>query len=106
MAGTGTVNLNHGHNSVKVTCTAQNGAAREYVIDIVRQGSAQYAKGDVNGDGGITLLDMLLVKRHILGLGTLTGDQFSAADINGDGRVDLLDCLKVKRHILGYEYIR
>ena len=76
MAGTGTVNLNHGHNSVKVTCTAQNGAAREYVIDIVRQGSAQYAKGDVNGDGGITLLDMLL------------------------------DCLKVKRHILGYEYIR
>jgi endo-1,4-beta-xylanase len=60
----------------------------------------------VNGDGGITLLDMLLVKRHILGLGTLTGDQFSAADINGDGRVDLLDCLKVKRHILGYEYIR
>ncbi|MCI9149179.1 MAG: SH3 domain-containing protein [Lachnospiraceae bacterium] len=106
VAGTGTVNLNHGHNSVKVTCTAQNGTAREYVIDIVRQGSAQYAKGDVNGDGGITLLDMLLVKRHILGLGTLTGDQFSAADINGDGRVDLLDCLKVKRHILGYEYIR
>lgn len=106
VTGTGTVNLNYGSNQVKVTCTAQNGSAREYIINIVRQGSAQYAKGDVNGDGGITLLDMLLVKRHILGLGTLTGEQFNAADINGDGKVDLLDCLKVKRHILGYEYIQ
>lgn len=106
VTGAGTVNLNYGSNTVKVVCTAQNGSAREYIIDIVRQGSAQYAHGDVNGDGGITLLDMLLVKRHILGLGTLTGEQFTAADINGDGRVDLLDCLKVKRHILGYEKIQ
>ncbi len=106
ISGTGTVNLKHGSNPVKVTCTAQNGAVREYVVNIVRQGNAQVIKGDANGDGSISLLDVLVVKRHILGIETLTGEKFQAADINGDGKVDLLDCLKIKRHILGYEIIQ
>ena len=100
------MNLKHGSNPVKVTCTAQNGAVREYVVNIVRQGNAQVIKGDANGDGSISLLDVLVVKRHILGIETLTGEKFQAADINGDGKVDLLDCLKIKRHILGYEIIQ
>lgn len=106
VSGTGTVNLNYGSNVVKVSCKAQNGSVREYIINIVRQGDAQVAKGDVNGDGTISLLDVLAVKRHILGIEALTGSRFTAADINSDGKVDLLDCLKVKRHILGYEKIQ
>lgn len=103
--GTGTVNLNYGENAIKVTCTAQNGAAKDYTINIVRQGGT-VKKGDLDGDGEIGLMDLLFVKRHIMGLAALTENQFAAADIDGNGSVDLMDYLKMKRHIMGYEIIQ
>ncbi len=102
--GTGTVSLAYGSNTVKIICKAENGTTREYTITIVRQGSG--SKGDVNGDGTIDLLDLLPVKRYIMGLQELSESQFSNADINGNGSVELLDYLKIKRHIMGYETIR
>lgn len=105
VSGTGAINLNYGSNLVQVTCKAQNGSTRVYTINVVRQGSAAAAKGDVDGDGTISLMDMVIVKRHILNIETLTGGQFTAADIDGNGTVDLMDCLMIKRHILGYEKI-
>ncbi len=101
--GTGTISLQYGSNSVKITCKAQNGSTRDYTINIVRQGSG--SKGDINGDGTIDLLDLLSVKRYIMGLQELSDSQFTNADINGNGSVELLDYLKMKRHIMGYETI-
>lgn len=106
--GTGKINLDYGNNEVKVICTAQNGSAREYVINIVRQEPEKPSvnKGDVNGDGEITLLDMLKIKRHLLGIEILENEKFEAADVNGDGTISLLDMLKIKRHLLGIEIIQ
>ena len=56
--------------------------------------------GDVNGDGGITLSDMLAVKAHLLEKKMLDGAYAQAADINGDNTVSLTDFLRVKAKLL------
>lgn len=108
VSGTGTIGLNYGSNAVSVVCTAQNGTQRAYNINIVRQGggSGTYTRGDVSGDGKITLLDLAHIKRQLLGISPLEGAQFTAADINGDGKITLLDYAMVKRHLLGIESIQ
>ena len=63
-------------------------------------------KGDVNGDGKINSMDLLMVKRHILGVEKLKGAPYDAADIDGDGKVNSVDAMRILRHILGTEKIK
>lgn len=62
--------------------------------------------GDVNGDGQVTSMDLLYVKRHVLQTKELEGAYFLAADANraGDG-ITSIDLLYIKRHILDIRYI-
>jgi len=56
--------------------------------------------GDTNGDGQVTVLDLLRVQKHILGISQLTGCQKSAADTSKDNSVTALDLLQVQKDIL------
>ncbi len=47
--------------------------------------------GDLNGDGNVNVLDVVLTVSSILGYSTLTGEQTLAADVNMDGSVDIFD---------------
>jgi len=62
------------------------------------------AKGDINLDDHVDILDLLLIVDHITGKSTLTGSQFSAADIytypNGDGAVNVQDLSLLQNVIL------
>ena len=60
-------------------------------------------KGDVNGDGSVTVLDATMIQRHLLGLETLSGSALAAADVNGDGAVNVMDMVTVQRDILGIQ---
>ncbi len=57
--------------------------------------------GDVNGDGNIDPLDVLIVKRYIAEFddAKLEGDAFARADVSGDGKVDPLDVLFIMQKI-------
>ena len=57
--------------------------------------------GDTNGDGKISVTDMLATKAHILKKSTLTGAVAQAADTNGDKAISITDFLQLKAHILG-----
>ena len=59
------------------------------------------AKGDVNGDGVIDLVDLRLAYQAALGLIDLTPDQAERADLNDDGRVDVDDVELLCLLILG-----
>lgn len=61
----------------------------------------QGLKGDVNGDGGIDILDVLAAVNHILSLIPLTEDSLLRADCNGDGQINILDALSIVNVILG-----
>jgi len=57
--------------------------------------------GDVNGDGNISVLDLLRCQKHILKTISLGGAQNFASDTNFDGKINVLDMLKIQKHILG-----
>jgi len=59
------------------------------------------AKGDVNGDGVIDLVDLRLAYQAALGLISLTPEQAERADLNDDGRVDVDDVELLCLLILG-----
>lgn len=119
--GTGTYNLNPGTNLLYIDVTAQNGDVRNYVIKLIR-GDANAGtvtlnsqtqtgvdtpinpptdsiRGDVNGDGNISALDIIKIQRIIVGLDI----NDVRADVNGDGQVTALDIIKIQRHIVGLE---
>lgn len=56
--------------------------------------------GDLNGDGEVSISDMLMVKAHVLGA-ELTNLASMAGDVNYDGAVSLSDFLSIKSNLLG-----
>ena len=61
------------------------------VIDGMIFGKA--GSGDINGDGEISLIDVLHAARSML-----AGEFLSAADMNGDGVLSLVDILRIIKH--------
>ncbi len=57
--------------------------------------------GDVNLDQAVTLNDIVLLQKYLLGRASLTGTVFShQADMNQDGKVNVYDLILLKRRIL------
>ena len=57
--------------------------------------------GDVNFDGLINVLDIVVIVNHILGSELLTGTAAEAADFNEDDQVNVLDVVQMVNVILG-----
>ena len=62
--------------------------------------------GDVNGDGKINSVDLLVLQRHILEIEKFEGIFLKAGNINKTGqRPSSVDLLLIQRHILGLKII-
>ncbi len=57
--------------------------------------------GDNNGDGKVSVVDLLRVQKDILGNSNLSTYDRRASDNNRDGKVDVVDLLRVQKQILG-----
>ena len=57
--------------------------------------------GDVNGNGKVGAQDYILIRKHILNLSILSGDNLKRADVNNDEKVSALDYVMVRKIILG-----
>ena len=87
------------------------GILYEYCIAAINEcGSSEWTcdtgfssppQGDVNGDGAIDVLDVVIVIGIIIENHIPTDDELSAADINGDGIVDILDIVLLVNTIVG-----
>ncbi len=56
--------------------------------------------GDTNGDGEISVTDMLSIKAHILNKTILTDAYATAADTSGDNSISITDFIQIKAKIL------
>ena len=80
-------------------------------IKIIKDGEviAEYIVvlyGDVNGDGKINSVDLLVLQRHILEIQTIDEIFQKAGNINKNGRKPTsVDLLLIQRHILGLQII-
>ena len=62
--------------------------------------------GDVNSDGKINSIDLLVIQRHILEIQKFTGVYIKTANIRkNDKNPSTVDCLLIQRHILGLQTI-
>jgi hypothetical protein len=57
--------------------------------------------GDINQDGALDVLDIVMAVSHIMGSGELTIPEFQIADMNSDGVVDVLDIVIMIQSIIG-----
>lgn len=61
--------------------------------------AADLKKGDLNGDGKTTLLDLILIKKQILGQNVLSDAAKKAADLDGDGKITAADAAALQNMI-------
>ena len=63
--------------------------------------------GDIDGNGKINSVDLLVLQRHILEIEKLEGVFIKAGNIQKDGKNPTsVDCLLIQRHILGLQTIK
>ena len=70
-----------------------------YVIDELIS-SNSYTLGDINSDGFIDILDIVLLVNIILGVLDPTDIQETTSDINSDGVINILDVVQIVNIIL------
>ncbi|MBQ5821330.1 MAG: bacterial Ig-like domain-containing protein, partial [Clostridia bacterium] len=69
--------------------------------DRVKDSVIAVVTGDVNGDGVVSVTDLLMVKAHLLKKTSLTGIYSIAGDVSDDGSVSVTDFLQMKAYLLG-----
>ena len=68
-------------------------SAGPHEVNLVVEG--QLATGDINRDGQVSILDIILVAQHL----GKTAPPNSEIDVNGDGTISILDIILVAQHL-------
>ncbi len=61
--------------------------------------------GDIDGDGGIGLTDVIFLYKYLINQQTMTYEQYVSADVNQDERVNIFDFILLKQALLSIEEI-
>jgi beta-N-acetylglucosaminidase len=59
--------------------------------------------GDVNNDGKLSTTDIVMLRRYLAGLGTLTDLGKLSGDYNKDGKISTTDIVRMQRKLAGLE---
>lgn len=106
-------NVNNGIIQLMTSTGASKGSGIIATGDILKlyKGSSEFSSypiviyGDINGDGNISLADMISIQRQLLQIDQLDGPYFTAMDINHDNKCSLADMIAIQRQLLGISLI-
>lgn len=59
------------------------------------------AAGDLNGDGTVTVVDLVMMQKYLLAVSALSSEQMMLADTTGDGKVNCMDLAQMKTMVKG-----
>ncbi len=91
--------LECGHSTESVVTDADG--VFEFEIEFIEEESCTISfSKDINPKNGVNVLDIALIRRHILGIELLTGWQLEAADVAGAGNINVLDIADIRRLIV------
>ena len=68
------------------------------LADAFKAFAAEPRQGDVDGDGLVSVTDVVMLQKWLLGVQTMAAP--AAADLYADGRVDVFDLAMLKRRVL------
>ena len=88
--------------AVTVTTITDTGVSTTFTVTVTDPDFI-ILPGDVNDDGVINIIDLIKMKKYIVGMITLTGRSFTAANLQEDQSIDSLDLIKLCRILLGIE---
>ena len=82
---------------------ANNEIDTEWMIWVLDEltGDNQGILGDINVDGAVNILDVVILVNFILDTQIPTDSEFSASDLNSDGTLNILDIVQLVNIILG-----
>ncbi|MEE1280633.1 MAG: C1 family peptidase [Acutalibacteraceae bacterium] len=72
-----------------------------FVIKALTTSDEGVIKYDADGDGEISLMDITMLHRYLLGLTDFERNQIYSADVNCDGEASLLDTVFIAKKLLG-----
>ncbi len=97
--------------SAKVEITTKNGVKKTGnlvtgdILTIISNNTTKKItisiKGDANGDGKVSAIDLFQIQKHILKKTTLKNEYLEAADANYNGKVTSIDLFQIQKEILG-----
>ena len=62
---------------------------------------AKQLRGDINNDGKLSIIDMLLIFMYKSGEISLNSNELQRADTDNNGSVEMRDARMIQRHIKG-----
>lgn len=63
-------------------------------------------KGDVTGDGNISITDLVKVKRHLSKNDELTGVYETAGNVTDTGKIGITDLVKISRDVAKIQEVK
>ena len=88
-------------NNGTVVASTTTGADGSYNFASISDGDYTLTPLTTKAWGGVSATDVLLYKKHIAGISTLTGIFLNSGDVNGSGSLSASDILLIKKRIAG-----
>jgi hypothetical protein len=101
LTGTATATVTDSKGAVVTEGPVTNNLLVKIEVDGTKSYFRTVLRGDVDSDGSVTAIDLLMVRRNILGTYALNEYTTPAADADRDGKVTAVDLLMIRRTILG-----
>ena len=95
----------HPHGDTTQTANKKIAEAITDTLTTIDLSERELSKGDVDGDTLMNSKDIVLMKKHILVMETLTGAAKKAADFDGDGEVTVADLVLGKKMMVGNQLV-